>query len=95
MLWVFAAGLLHGPLKTVQLRQDEGHGRIRCPKCGWEPSRDDRWSCGPDGCGHVWNTFDTRGRCPSCDRHWQDTCCLRCGQWSDHESWYEPAREEE
>lgn len=61
---------------------------LRCPKCGWQPTAEDRWSCGPDGCGHVWNTFETAGRCPACDRHWRDTACLRCGEWSPHEAWY-------
>ena len=62
-------------------------GRIRCPKCGWEPGKDDRWRCDP-GCGHVWNTFETGGRCPSCDKQWTDTVCIHCGEWSRHDDWY-------
>jgi hypothetical protein len=62
-------------------------GRIRCPKCSWEPGREDRWCCDP-GCGHVWNTFETRGRCPACDKQWRDTVCLRCQMWSLHDDWY-------
>jgi hypothetical protein len=73
---------------SLRWLEDRGAG-VRCPKCGWQPARDDRWNCGPGGCGHVWNTFETAGRCPACDRHWQDTACLRCGQWSPHEDWYE------
>jgi hypothetical protein len=62
-------------------------GKIRCPKCAWEPRREDRWYCNP-GCGHTWNTFDTRGACPSCGKQWHETVCLRCGAWSRHEDWY-------
>ena len=32
--------------------------RIRCPRCGWRPGSNDRWSC---TCGYVWNTFETAG----------------------------------
>jgi hypothetical protein len=65
-------------------------GRIRCPLCGWKPRAEDRWMC---TCGHAWNTFDTRGRCPHCGRQWLETQCLSCGGWSRHEDWYaaEPA----
>jgi len=62
-----------------------GGPRIRCPRCGWEPERDSRWSC---SCLHSWNTFDTEGRCPSCGRKWAETQCLRCHQWSPHREWY-------
>jgi hypothetical protein len=62
-----------------------GGPRIRCPRCGWEPERDSRWSC---SCLHSWNTFDTEGRCPACGRQWVETQCLRCHQWSPHREWY-------
>lgn len=75
----------------VKTKTDEpSHTRIRCPMCGWEPSKSDHWSCEP-GCGHVWNTFETRGRCPGCDKKWFLTACLRCSQWSPHENWYDRA----
>jgi hypothetical protein len=61
------------------------NGRIRCPKCGWRPTRQDRWSC---SCLHAWNTFETRGKCPACGKQWSDTQCPRCHQWSPHEAWY-------
>ena len=72
--------------KEPGIRERDG-GRIRCPKCGWEPGRNDRWSCEP-GCGHVWNTFETAGVCPACSKQWTDTACLRCHQWSPHDDWY-------
>lgn len=62
--------------------------RIRCPKCGWEPSRHDRWNCNPGGCGHTWHTFDTHGVCPECGREWTQTACLSCSAWSPHDEWY-------
>ncbi len=65
-------------------------GKIRCPKCAWEPSKESRWYCAgtPDACGHCWNTFDTRGVCPGCDKRWTETACLHCHAWSLHEDWY-------
>lgn len=58
---------------------------IFCPKCEWEPQASDRWQC---SCGHLWNTFDTIGRCPSCSKVWEDTQCLSCKKWSPHLDWY-------
>lgn len=63
-------------------------GRIRCPACDWQPQPHDRWCCAP-GCGEVWNTFETRGTCPGCLKHWTHTACHRCDTWSPHEAWYE------
>ncbi|MBL0220725.1 MAG: hypothetical protein IPQ07_43510 [Myxococcales bacterium] len=60
--------------------------KIRCPKCAWTPGKHDRWQC---VCGHVWNTFDTRGICPACDAAWRETQCLRCQAMSLHEAWYD------
>jgi len=59
--------------------------RIACPRCRWEPRAEDNWWC---ECNHVWNTFDTGGRCPQCHRQWEDTQCLSCGEWSPHLDWY-------
>jgi hypothetical protein len=59
--------------------------KIRCPKCAWQPRRHDRWQC---ECRHVWNTFDTRGVCPACDKKWAETQCFGCHRWSPHDAWY-------
>ncbi len=74
-----------------RLGLDRNDSGIRCPVCHWCPQRFDTWRCDP-GCGHVWNTFETRGRCPECSKQWQRTACLRCGEWSPHESWYDQKR---
>ena len=39
-------------------------------------------------CGHVWNTFETGGVCPSCGEHFEHTQCLRCRLFSPHKEWY-------
>jgi len=75
------------PRKDVDEKDRTGHGRsrIRCPRCAWEPGREDRWMC---TCLHMWNTFETRGVCPACGREWKETQCRRCSAWSPHEDWY-------
>ena len=74
--------------KEPAIRVRDG-GKIRCPKCGWEPSKDSRWYCGTaDTCGHCWNTFETRGVCPACNKQWRETACLSCDKWSPHDDWY-------
>ena len=62
-----------------------GPPRIRCPRCAWEPGRGDRWTC---ACLHIWNTFETAGVCPACQRQWLETQCPRCSGWSPHQAWY-------
>ena len=58
---------------------------VRCPKCQWQPTREHQWAC---KCGHHWNTFLTRARCPACQYQWEVTQCLRCGESSPHGEWY-------
>ena len=64
---------------------------IRCPRCDWHPDGNKYWIC---SCGHVWNTFNTVGNCPSCERNWEHTQCPGpgfpggCGAFSKHEDWY-------
>ena len=83
---------------TIDKSDDEesDHSRIRCPSCRWQPDAWSYWECGEcafpeyffDGCGMVWNTFDTRGLCPGCGHQWRWTACLSCEVWSLHEDWY-------
>ena len=74
-------------VSTVEDDDDQkwGRRRVRCPRCSWEPGRDDVWMC---TCLHAWNTFDTEGVCPACDRRWTETQCLGCQEWSPHRDWY-------
>jgi hypothetical protein len=80
-----------------ELAQAPRKARIRCPHCRWQPGRGSTWTCWPighpehyaGGCGHAWNTFDTRGLCPGCKHQWLYTSCLVCTQWALHEDWYE------
>jgi hypothetical protein len=64
--------------------------RIRCPKYEWEPDGKPYWRC---SCGTRWDTFSTGGRCPTCQKVWEDTQCPNgpggCRQWSPHLNWYE------
>ena len=70
---------------------------IACPKCEWKPTASDVWQC---GCGTLWNTFDTAGKCPSCGKVWANTQCQHpvfsggCGRWSYHLDWYRNLDEE-
>src|SRR5687767_7034650 len=85
------------PVETDDWQVKRGFGRIRCPLCHWQPSPSSLWCCdgtrGPEpffgGCGALWNTFSTRGRCPGCAHQWKWTSCLHCQGWSLHEDWYE------
>ena len=61
--------------------------KIYCPRCEWAPSPLDRWVCEP-GCRTVWNTFETRGVCPGCSKHWRMTQCIACLMRSLHDHWY-------
>ncbi|MCB9299080.1 MAG: hypothetical protein H6566_00445 [Lewinellaceae bacterium] len=63
--------------------------KITCPKCAWEPDGGAYWGC---TCGHIWNTFETAGRCPACGKQWKDTQCIAwrggCNRMSPHIDWY-------
>jgi hypothetical protein len=76
-----------GRLPGVTEKDGAGSGRprIRCPRCAWEPRREDLWMC---VCLFVWNTFETGGVCPSCGHRWAETQCQRCHEWSAHLDWY-------
>jgi len=72
------------PMKGTHMRAANG-STIRCPKCGWVPVQEARWGC---KCGHVWNTFETRGLCPACQYQWEVTICYGCHEMSRHVDWY-------
>lgn len=58
---------------------------IECPACGWNADGDAHWTC---TCGHTWNTFDTKGKCPNCKIQWEETYCPICEEPSPHKDWY-------
>ena len=63
----------------------------------WQPPESTLWACQsfgtPEpyfgGCGTLWNTFSTGGKCPGCSHQWKWTSCPHCHDWSLHEDWYE------
>jgi hypothetical protein len=61
--------------------------QIKCPICSWNHDGRENWRC---TCGHTWNTFQTYGTCPKCNKRWEDTQCptVICRKWSKHEDWY-------
>ncbi len=86
--------MLDAPPDTKRAPPKDPYQGIRCPKCFWRPVASSRWMC-RQPCFHVWNTFDTRGKCPACQYQWQDTQCLACSRMSPHEDWYEKPRGED
>jgi len=97
--WMLKQSPVPGHVTDIDLRLDDedAFGRIRCPLCGWQPTPSSMWCCHVsrtpepffEGCGTMWNTFSTRGRCPGCAHQWRWTTCLRCEGWSLHDEWYE------
>ena len=85
-------------IESIEREKDKSDfQRIRCPLCKWQPGASSRWFCAdadaPEffygGCGTMWNTFETRGKCPGCSHQWRWTSCLKCGGWARHDDWYE------
>jgi DNA-directed RNA polymerase subunit RPC12/RpoP len=85
-------------IQDIEHEEDEKTSSgIRCPLCGWRPTASSLWCCDTggtpeppfDGCGMIWNTFSTRGRCPRCGHQWRWTSCLACHRPSLHVDWYE------
>ncbi|MEB2778371.1 DUF4272 domain-containing protein [Algoriphagus sp. D3-2-R+10] len=58
---------------------------IQCPVCEWNPDGEKYWAC---SCGHKWDTFKTKGKCPKCNTQWKDTWCPACGKSKPHSDWY-------
>jgi len=71
------------PLGWGEVRSD-----IVCPSCAYSPRVGMQWSCGPDGCGGLFDTFATRARCPHCSAQFAWTMCPACGKASAHQAWY-------
>ncbi|CAF5063961.1 unnamed protein product, partial [Rotaria sp. Silwood1] len=54
----------------------------QCPKCNWVSNGEALWQ---GERAHSWNTFDTRGKCPQCEKQWTTTQCPICHEWSPHD----------
>ena len=63
---------------------------VQCPVCRWEPDGGKHWKC---TCGHRWNTFDTKAKCPNCKTQWEDTWCPNCGNSTPHDDWYQTQKD--
>ncbi len=63
---------------------------IQCSICEWNPDGGIYWTC---SCGHRWNTFSTKGKCPKCKTQWEDTRCPGCGKSTPHKDWYKTKEE--
>jgi hypothetical protein len=77
--------IIRGGASPVAAGNEPILSHVACPRCRFSPRSTDRWYC---KCGHRWNTFDTRGRCPACGYQWKETACLVCGEASPHADWY-------
>ena len=55
------------------------------------PPKGPYWQCRNmegEGCGHTFDTFKHKARCPSCGRKFKYTMCINCGQWSLFTSYF-------
>ncbi len=68
-------------------KRDYSKSNICCPECKWIPDGKKNWGC---TCGFVWDTFQTKGKCPQCETQWKDTWCPKCKKTSKHQDWYQP-----
>jgi len=67
---------------------------VACPRCGVAPVVGELWTCDPDGCNGLFDTFASRGRCPHCEAQFSWTVCPACLQSSAHQAWYRPPANE-
>ena len=71
-----------------QYRASRDNARSKTPSSAADPvpalrlaaaAASHTWAC---ACLHAWNTFDTGGVCPACQRQWLETQCPQCDTWS-------------
>lgn len=64
------------------------HRHCACPGCGEAPPRGAFWLC--EHCGAKFDTFASRGECPSCGGWYFETACPHChGEFHVNE-WFKP-----
>ncbi len=61
------------------------HNSFSCPGCRVHPPRAALWTCGD--CQEPFDTFETGGACPACERVFAGTACPDCGQAHPFEQW--------
>jgi hypothetical protein len=68
-------GLRHAQalLREEQIPRRNG---FACPSCRMAPPVGARWKCGH--CGQLFDTFETRAKCPGCGVQYAATMCLHC-----------------
>ncbi len=69
-------------LRQERLPRREG---FACPGCRTAPPVGARWKCGH--CGQPFDTFQTRGVCPSCGTQYATTMCLHCKEQHPMNDW--------
>jgi len=72
--------------KAAMLLESPHIGSVACPECGWIPCGQPLWKC--DGCGAAFDTFETRARCPRCEKTWEVTLCIACRRTPRHSDWW-------
>ncbi|MGL4554542.1 MAG: site-2 protease family protein [Gemmataceae bacterium] len=62
------------------------HTGCACPACHAAPPAGPFWSC--DECQARFDTFDTRGKCPSCGAWFLRTACPHCRETHHIDRWF-------
>jgi Zn-dependent protease len=78
------SGLRHAQalLRDEKLPRREG---FACPSCRMAPPVGERWKCGH--CGQLFDTFETRAKCPGCGVKYEATMCLHCKEQHPMKDW--------
>jgi Zn-dependent protease len=92
MLWIIAFFLAIHSLAAFQMSRHAlymerlpRHTECACPACLEAPPKGPFWRC--EECGHYFDTFDSRGMCPSCGMWYLQTRCIHCGQSNHIDRW--------
>jgi len=72
-------------LRLDKLPRREG---FACPACKAAPPIGDVWGCGR--CGNRFDTFQSKGICPSCGAQFPTTLCMECGVAHPMSEWTVP-----
>jgi Zn-dependent protease/Zn ribbon nucleic-acid-binding protein len=70
--------------RMSKLAQQPRHANARCPACHEPPPAGVLWSC---PCGDRFDTFLSGAMCPRCQRVFNETRCLFCGEAAPLAAW--------